>query len=328
MAPTDGFDGPVLIADIGGTNIRFAVLVPGETLGTIGALRGDDFETFEDLVEEMWHGTPPDGRARAAMLAVACPPEPEEIRFTNRDWRFSKSALQARFGLEKLVVVNDFAAVALALPHLTDADTSRLGGGGTAQDGAAMAVLGPGTGLGVAGLLPHGQRWVVVAGEGGHTTLAAQTPEEGEILAGLARRHGHVSAERALSGPGLAALHDVIREIGGLPPRPLTAADLVEIATRDEDPAALQVIGHFADFLGTVASDTALTFGATGGVFLAGGVLPRIGALFPAARFRARFETKGRFSDYCAQIPTRLITHPNVALVGLAGALPEVMRDV
>ena len=327
MAHLDGFDGSVLIADIGGTNIRYAVLAPGEALGPIGALRGDDFESFEDLVEEMWHGTPPDGRARAAMLAVACPPEPEVIRFTNRDWQFSKAALQAGFGLEKLAVVNDFAAVALALPHLTEADTARFGNGGATQRGGPMAVLGPGTGLGVAGLMPHGTSWLAVAGEGGHTTLAAQNAREAEIIACLTRRHGHVSAERVLSGPGLAALHDVLREIGGLSPRPLTAADVVEIATRDEDPTAVEVIGYFADFLGTVASDTALTFGATGGVFLAGGVLPRIGALFPAGRFRARFEAKGRFGDYCAQISTRLITHPNVALVGLAGALPQMMSD-
>jgi glucokinase len=325
MAKADGFEGRVLIADIGGTNIRFAVLAPGEPLGQIGALRGDDFETFEDLVEEMWHGTSPDGRPRAAMLAVASPPEPEIIRFTNRDWHFSKAGLRKQFNLENLLIVNDFEAVALALPYLTEADTTRFGGG-EAHKGAAMAVLGAGTGLGVAGLLPHDDRWLAVAGEGGHTTLAAQTAEEIEILAGLARRYDHVSAERVLSGPGLAALHDVMREIRGLSPRPLTAADVVEAADRDQDPTALAVIAHFADFLGTVASDTALTFGATGGVFLAGGVVPKMGALFPADRFRARFEAKGRFSSFCADIPTHLITHPNVALVGLAGALPDVMR--
>jgi glucokinase len=328
MARTSDLTGtPCLIADIGGTNVRFALQPVGGAPANVHTLRGDDHETFEDLLEAMWEEADPANPPKAAVLAVACPPGAEQVRFTNRDWQFGKTALRKRFGLDRLVVINDFEALALALPHLGHDDTIVIGGGTRAED-AAMAVLGPGTGLGVAALLPAGDRagarWHPVAGEGGHVTLPARTALEREVIDVMGRDLAHVSAERALSGPGVAALHDAVRNIEGLAARHLAPADVVE-AAGDGDAPARVALDLFAGFLGTVASDTALTFGARGGLFLAGGVIPRMGTLFAAELFRARFEDKGRFSTYCAAIPTRLITHEQAALLGVARALPMLL---
>lgn len=320
---SDSAGTPYLIADIGGTNVRFALQPVGGAPATVHTLRGDDHETFEDLLEAMWEEADPADPPRAAVLAVACPPGAEEVRFTNRDWHFGKAALRKQFGLDRLVVINDFEALALALPHLGDDDTIAIGGGTRAED-AAMAVLGPGTGLGVAALLRAGGRWQPLAGEGGHVTLPARTELEREVIAVMGRTLDHVSAERALSGPGIAALHDAVRNIEGLAARHLAPADVVEAAGQG-DASARAALDLFAGFLGTVASDTALSFGARGGLFLAGGVIPRMGELFAADLFRARFEDKGRFSAYCADIPTRLITHEQAALLGVAAALPELL---
>ena len=245
------------------------------------------------------------------------------MTFTNLDWApASVEALRRHMGLERLTLVNDFAGLAQALPHLAPADLQAIGGGGQ-RSGKPMAVLGPGTGLGVGGLIPVGDlaggRWHPVPGEGGHATLAARTVGEARLLAILGQRYPHVSAERVLSGPGLAALHDAVLAERGLAASGLDAAGVVGRA-RSGDEAALRTLDHFADFLGTAAADLALTFGATGGVFLAGGVIPNMGPLFPADRFRARFEDKGRFSRYCAEIATFLITRDDAALLGLAHA--------
>ncbi len=181
-----------------------------------------------------------------------------------------------------------------------------------------MAVVGPGTGLGVAGLLPKGAGWRAVPGEGGHATLGARTDLESEVLAVLRRRYDHVSAERVLSGQGLCDLHQALCTVRGQPTTEL-AADAVTTQAVD-DPLCADTVGLFTDFLATVASDVALVFDADGGVFIGGGIVPRLGALFDAERFRARFIDKGRFSGHCDAMPTHLITHPYPGLVGLAHA--------
>ena len=318
MSPVSTSDSPdhgrVLVADIGGTNLRYGFSLDGRIDGT-GTLLGKDYPNFDDAMAAVMERAEAGSRPRAAILAVACPAEPEEIIFTNRAWRFHKEELRRRFDFDRLIVVNDFAAVALALPYLGEADIQPFGRG-QAEPGAAMVALGPGSGLGVAGLVPAGNGWQPVSGEGGHLTLAAQNAAEDQIISALRRRFGHVSAERVLSGPGLTALYGAIREIRGLEPLDLAPADVVARASIEA--AASDCLVHFAEFLGTVAADLALAFGARGGVFIAGGVVPNIGGRFPAARFRARFEYKGRFSSYCAAIPTSLIIRANPALLGLS----------
>lgn len=312
---------PILIADLGGTTLRFALAGRGRP-GAEMALAADLFSTLEQAVAAFLD--PIDRREwpYRAIFAAAGPQDGRDITFTNRDWRSPIAGLRDRFGLNRIVVINDFAALALALPHLTDEDTRSLGPRRTPEPGP-MVVLGPGTGLGVASVLPEGDGWRVIPGEGGHVTLPAQTEIEDQVISYLRAVHGHVSAERALSGAGLADLHDAVRAIGGLPARRRAPEEVSEAATAD--PACRRAVELFTDLLATVAGDLALTMGANGGVFIAGGIVPKLGDLFDGDRFRRRFTAKGRLTEYLDPIPTRLITHPQPALLGLAAAAEAIL---
>ena len=243
---------------------------------------------------------------------------------TNHPWRFSVTALKARLGVERLLVLNDFEALALALPAL-GADDSRAVGGGTAAAGGNLAVLGAGTGLGMAGLVADGHGgWHPVVGEGGHATLAASTPREASVSAVLGERFGHVSAERVLSGPGLVNLYQALCVLEG---RAAAAIEPANVLASGLDPGAAhdtrcaEALQLFAALLGSSAGNLALTLGARGGVFIGGGIAPRLGTHFDALPFRARFEDKGRFRGYLEAIPTRVIVAEVPALLGAAHAL-------
>ncbi len=296
----------LLLADIGGTNARFTLLRGGVTAPLL-AVKLDDFTGIEAaMAHYLGHqalAAAPDG----ALLAVAGPVEDNSVTLTNRGWRVGGSAIAARLGIGQVRVLNDFEALAWALPALAPADLIAIGPASAGDPTAPMAVLGPGTGLGVGAFLPPDR---VLPGEGGHASLAATDDEEAAILAVLRRRHGHVSAERILSGPGLVALHDALAELHGLPAPGLSAAQVTAAA-----PATLAL---FCAMLGSFAGNVALTYGARGGVFLGGGILPRIPGVLASSAFRARFEAKGRLGPYLAGIPTWLITRPDAALVGLA----------
>ena len=299
-------DAPLLLADIGGTNARFTLLRHG-TPTPLVALRLDSFPHMEAAIahylSQQVLPAPPAG----ALLAVAGPVAGNSVTLTNRGWVVDGAAISARLGIGPTRVLNDFEALAWALPALTAADCLAIGPALAPQPGAPLAVLGPGTGLGVGAFLPPNR---VLPGEGGHATLSAGDDEEAAILALLRRRHGHVSAERLLPGPGLVALHEALAELHGLPPPGLTAAQVTA--------GAPETLARFCAMLGGFAGNVALTYGARGGVFLGGGILPRIPAALAASAFRARFEAKGRLSPYLAAIPTWLITRPDAALVGLA----------
>lgn len=288
---------PLLLADIGGTNARFALLEGGAP-GAVTSLALDDFPDIGATIAAALQGR----AVRGALLAVAGPVSNNQAVLTNRGWRIDGGVLKAR-------VINDFEALAWALPALKPEDVLPLGGAPRGQPGAPLAVLGPGTGLGVAAFVPPGQ---VLPGEGGHASLAAGDEREAAVVALLRRRHGHCSAERVLSGPGLAALHDALAELDGQPPPGLSPAEVIA--------AAPDTLALFCAMLGGFAGNVALTYGARGGVFLAGGVLPRLPQALAASAFRDRFEAKGRMQPYLAAIPTALITRPDPALLGLARA--------
>ena len=241
---------------------------------------------------------------------------------TNHPWHFSIAALQRELGLQRLVVLNDFTALALGLPSLDARELHRVGGG-AAVAGAPLAVLGAGTGLGVSGLLATaGDGWVPITGEGGHVSLAAINAREQAVLQQLIARFGHASAERALSGPGLVNLYQAACSLSGQAPQPLTAADVIAGARSASDPACTEALELFFGFLGSVAGNLALTLGARGGFFIGGGIAPRLLPELERSTFRERFEAKGRFRDYLAAIPTWVI-HATVspAFVGVARAL-------
>lgn len=236
---------------------------------------------------------------------------------TNKAWSFSIEELKRSLGLASLTVVNDFAATARAIPDLPEKDRFAIGAvSGEAR--GAIGVIGPGTGLGVSALVPNGSDWVLVAGEGGHTTLAASTEEEFAIVQLLRRRWNHVSAERVLSGAGLVNLYEALCAIDGIEPLMLSPADVTKRAMDKSDEICVRAFARFCEFLGSVAGDLALTVGALGGVYIAGGILLRFKEAFAASAFRQRFESKGRFASMLARIPTYLILEESPALLGLA----------
>jgi glucokinase len=252
---------------------------------------------------------------------MANPVQGDRVQMTNRDWSFSIEALKESMGLQRLIVLNDFKALALALPAL-QADELRPLLPGTADPQAPRAVLGPGTGLGVATLISTPQGDVALDGEGGHVTLAAADDEEAAVLAWLRQRFGHVSAERALSGPGLVNLYEAACGLSGSAATSLSPADVVDAARRGTDAACVKALGWFMAFLGNVAGNLALTVGARGGVYIGGGIPPRIADLLPASSFTERFLGKGRFRSYLSAIPVHLIdARSSAALRGAARAL-------
>ena len=316
---------PRLLGDIGGTNARFAWQAgDGAPLQDIVALATADHASVGTAITHYLAAT---GRTAPPWCAIgiANPITGDHVQMTNSHWSFSIAALQAELGFERLRVINDFTALALALPDLQPSELRQLGGGAAVPD-SAIALVGPGTGLGVSGLLPGATpgTWVPLQGEGGHVTLAAANEREAAVLGVLRERFGHASAERAVSGMGLEALHAALTTLDApeSTAAALPAAEITARALAGSDAHCAEAVALFCSFLGSVAGNLALTLGARGGVYIGGGIVPRLGALFEGSAFRERFEAKGRFSAYLAQIPVFVI-HANVspALLGAARAL-------
>jgi glucokinase len=311
-----------LLADIGGTNARFALQQPGaDGFADIEVLACSDYPAIGNAVRAYLgkaaaRGLAADG-VRHAAIAIANPVEGDEVSMTNHCWSFSIGALKAELGLETLLVVNDFAALAMSLPHLKAEQRERIGGG-TEQAGKPIGLIGPGTGLGVSGVVPCGGRWIALAGEGGHASFAPVTKQEMKILQALWEEYGHVSAERLLSGLGLELIH---RALAG---QRLSAPEITSRALDGSSIACRETVETFCEVLGSVAGNVALTLGATGGMYIGGGIVPRLGSLFSGSRFRERFEGKGRLSGYLARIPTWLITEEYPALRGVAAMLEVI----
>lgn len=315
-SPLDAFAHPVLLADIGGTNARFAVVeTPGAPFRDLGrtptADHPDPMAAIERFVLPKL-ATPP----RSAILAVAAAIEGDAIPFTNSPWVLRPDDLRRGHGLEAVVVVNDFEAQALALPHLGADDLVPIGGG-TPRPDATMAVVGPGTGLGVGLLVRARGAWIPVPGEGGHVEFAPGNAREAELAAAIAETEGRVSAETMLAGPGIARLHAAILKVDGKAPRGLDPAGVTAAAAKGE-PEALEALGIFATALGRFCGDVALMSLPHGGLFLAGGIPPRVLPLLADGRFRAAFEAKPPYRSLMAGLSTRVVVHPLPAFVGLA----------
>jgi glucokinase len=311
-----------LVGDIGGTNARFGLVAPDGTLLHSRVLADADYPGIADAIDAYLADRGGLPRPRRGAIAIASPVAGDEVRMTNHPWAFSISALQERLRFQRLRVINDFTAQALALPYLRDGDRNAVGGG-KAQPGFPIGVLGPGSGLGVSGLIPTGDRYVPLTGEGGHATMPPYTERESAVLGALRRHLDHVSAERVLSGPGIVNLYNGLAEVDGVPARQYTAAQITDEATGKEDAMCQEATEMFCAMLGTVAGNLALSLGAKGGVYIAGGIVPRLGERFAASQFRERFEAKGRFRDYLAAIPTYVVTHNLPAFLGCAAALME-----
>ncbi len=302
-----------LIGDIGGTNSRLGCWQQGTPHHRIEETRVLDNARHGSLQELMraylrgLEGPQPN----AAGLAIAAPITGNAVQMLNIHWAFTQDDLAAEFGFESLYVINDFEAIACALPSLGEADCEEIGGG-PAAPGRNLAVLGPGTGLGVAGLVTSDAGYIPVAGEGGHMTLPAVNDQEMAVIRRVRDELGHCSAERLLSGSGLARLHQGLH--GG---ERLAPSDISRAAQHGDEKAA-RTFEMFFDFLGTVAADVALVFGALGGVYIAGGIVPANLALFRRSGFRNRFIDKGRYRQYLSGIPLKLVTAATPGLTGMA----------
>ncbi|MEO0575248.1 MAG: glucokinase [Pseudomonadota bacterium] len=306
-----------LVADIGGTNSRVALWQQDGSdagrLTDLHKLSNASFDTIDGMLKQYLSLLAADVTPGGALLAIAGPVTGDTLSLLNIQWTFNTHDLRATLGLDELLVINDFEALAYALPHLQSTDMISLGGG-TKDPNATCALIGPGTGLGVAGLTIANGRAHAIAGEGGHVTLPATNAAEARLIDNVRERFGHCSAERILCGDGLELLHAALHT------QTLDAEQISAAATAG-DPAAIATFTQFFNFLATVAGDVALTLGARGGVYLGGGILPANRDVFMASRFRERFVDKGRYRDYLGNIPTYLITHDTPALAGLAGYL-------
>jgi len=313
---------PRLLGDIGGTNARFAWQAQaGAPIADVTALSTDEHRTLAMAMRHYlaMHRHP---APRACAIGIATPITGDRVQMTNHPWHFSIAELQRELGLERLVVVNDFTALALSLPALGGDDLHQVGGGEPVA-GAPLAVLGAGTGLGVSGLFPAPEGgWVPITGEGGHVSLAPVDAREQAVLQRLIARFGHASAERALSGPGLVNLYDAVCGLAGQTPQALDAAGVMAGARGGRDPACAEALELFFAFLGSVAGNLALTLGARGGVYIGGGIVPRLLPELERSSFRERFEAKGRFRDYLRAMPVWVIrSEVSPALAGAARAL-------
>jgi glucokinase len=311
----------LLVADIGGTNARFGVWYEGalhsEQVYKCSAYPGPAEAAGAYLKQFRTTSALP--MPRSAAFAIAGPLLEDRVVMTNNSWDFSAAATRHALGLERLIFLNDFTALALAVPQLAVSERFQVGGAAPLADGA-IAVIGPGTGLGVSGLLRAGPRWLALQGEGGHATLPVVDAREMAVVTALHRRYAHVSAERVLSGDGLELLYRTLAELDGVAVAPRTAVEITEHALAGTDKGCLEAVDLFCGWLGNVAGNLALTLGARGGVYIGGGIVPRIGGHFATSPFRQRFEAKGRYAGFLATLPVFVITAKYPALIGCVQA--------
>ena len=315
-----------LAVDLGGTHIRFRLLGDGGRPAPVQVIESDGVGSFEDALEQWREQTGRREELEAIGVAAAGPVSGGRVWVTNLDWTLDARAIERGCNARRCLLVNDVAAIAWALPRLGGKGLRTLAAG-SPEDGAARAVIAPGTGLGVSGFVPTAAgEFAVIEGEGGHRTLAAQSPREWAVVAALAERFGHASAERALSGPGIEAIWRALASIDGVhPDRDKTAADIAGDAFTGVDPIAEETIETFTGLLGSFAGDLALTLGARGGVYIAGGIVPRWGERFDARRFLGRFRAKGRFRAWLSGVPVHVVTYPYPGLAGVEHLLEHRM---
>jgi glucokinase len=310
-----------LVADIGGTNIRIALADSGRIEKPI-TWPCSDFSGPSSALNRYLGSLANARPSRQAAIAVASPVDSDQIDGTNLDWSFSTAKLQQELGLERLLVVNDFAAQSVAVPHLTSNQTRPIKQG-VADATKPCGLVGPGTGLGVSGFICVDDRLISIESEGGHQDLAASNSLEWSILKLLAADLGHVSAERVLSGPGLVNLYRTICDIDGTPSRNLEPSEIIALSSKPKNPRTSDATKTFSSWLGAFAGDLALTLCARGGIYIGGGVVPKMGTTFDTIRFNDRFLDKGRLSSYLEPIPVSLILDPYAALYGLSRLLLE-----
>jgi glucokinase len=320
------FDTPRLIADIGGTYARFALETTRGEFTQIASLRCADYPDFRAAVTAYLNSILPT-RVEHAAVAIANPVSGDQISMTNYHWHFSIEETRQQLGLDTLMIVNDFTALAMALPRLGGKGVRQIGGG-EADKRSVIGLLGPGSGLGVSGLIPSGDGWISLGSEGGHTSFSARDEREIAILRHAWKQFDHVSFERLVSGPGMELMYRALAERAGVPAQNLAAPDITQRALDQIDPVCEETLDAFCTMLGTAAANLAVTLGALGGIYIGGGIVPRLGEYFDRSPFRKRFEEKGRFSRYVATIPTFVITAEHATFIGASAILDAQLRSI
>ncbi|WLQ12709.1 glucokinase [Hahella aquimaris] len=309
-----------LVGDIGGTNARFALVARDSfELEHIQVLPCNDYANLDEAVRDYLAGHP-EAEVHEACMAFACPVHGDTIKMTNNHWTFNKADMQARLGFDTFKYVNDFTAMALGTLHVADERLQKVGGG-EGKDGAARLVIGPGTGLGVSGLVRTMTDWAPLSTEGGHVDFAPTNELEISVLRILKERFGRVSVERILCGEGLLNLYRSLCEIDGVEPAYTQPSQVSEAALANSDLIAQKTLKLFCAIFGRVAGNAALTLGALGGVYVCGGIIPRFIEFFRDSDFRQCFEDKGRMRDYLGGIPVYVVTETYTGLLGAAEAL-------
>ncbi len=310
-----------LALDIGGTNVRLGLLTADSLLPQhIRGYRIDDFASLADVIALYLAQQDEQPVIQEAAIAVATPITGDHIKLTNHDWNFSVADIQRRFAFKRLKVVNDFTALALSIPWLQTAEL-QLVGAGVAEPDAAIALLGSGTGLGVSGLVHTAEGYFPLSGEGGHVTLGARNARELSIFAHFWQKYGHMSAERLLSGTGLTEFYQVIRRLDGLDDTALRPEEITARTLDGRCASCAEVMALFCEWLGIVAANLVLSLGAGGGLYIGGGIVPKLGDYFMQSGFRQAFETKGRFTAFMRAVPVYIIQAEQPALRGAAYAL-------
>lgn len=312
-----------VVADVGGTNIRLAVLdVTSGEMSKVREYPCAQFITIDTaLVQYFATLSEPVGYL---CIGIACPVENDLISMTNLNWQFSKKQLKQKLALEVLYVINDYTAISLAVPFVEETQKVKIGGGEEIADGV-KAIFGPGTGLGVSHLIKQNEKWVSLDGEGGHSSFAPNTAQQADVLLLLQGQFGHVSTERLLSGQGLVNIYHALCRLAGKQPEFFEPAEITKSALDGKCDLAEQTLTLFCQAMGGFAGNLALNLECKGGVYIAGGIVPRFIDFFKNSEFRAFFEAKGRFEGYLKSIPTYLITHENPGLLGAAVYLRQEM---
>ena len=317
---------PRLVADIGGTNARFALETAPQVIEKAEVLPCKDYDTVVDAAKTYLEraGSP---KVLHAAFAIANPILGDWVQMTNHHWAFSIETTRQALGLETLILLNDFTAQALAVTKTEKKDLVQIGGQKPIEF-APKAVIGPGTGLGVSGLVHSAAGWVALSGEGGHTSFPPFDDMEVLIWQYAKNKYGHVSAERFLSGSGLSLIYEALAKRDNIKQCRLKPSEITDKTLSGTSPICRQTLDIFCAMLGTVASNLALTLGARGGVYLCGGIIPRVLDYFKTSPFRSRFENKGRFEAYLAAIPVYVVLSEFPGIVGATVALDNHLNNV
>lgn len=314
-----------LIADIGGTNVRLALSQSDGQFTDIKTYKTAGYSSLAEVIKSYFDENELSDKTINACLAIACPVDKDIIEMTNLPWVFSQSALKADLKLNQLTLINDYTAIAHAIPFLGDHQKVKIGQG-EADLTKPIAICGPGTGLGVASLIPLNNQWHSVPGEGGHADFAPINEQEIAILKSLMKEYEHVSYEQLLSGKGIEQIYTALAQAFEAPITTLPAKEITSNAVDGTCAICQKSLAQFCQTLGSYAGNLALTVGSLGGVYIAGGIAPRFVEFIQKSEFRDRFESKGRLSGFNQKIPTYIITESQPGLLGASAYIQQINK--